>query len=88
MIYRLLPHFLRKVFTKPEPCDCQHVMYDYVLWNNTYEDMWYAINREHLTAFFVGGVDREYVASVNGYFVSDSLSTVVQLILDTYDPER
>ncbi len=33
----------------------ENILYDYVLWNNTYEGMWYAIKREYFTDFFAGG---------------------------------
>ena len=87
MIYRLLPNFLRKVYNKTvnDDCNCKHILYDYVLWNNTYEDKWYAIKREHMTSFFAGGKDREHVAIINGYYSSKSLSELYKTILDTHD---
>lgn len=85
MIYRLLPFFRKKASNITEDCNCKHILYDYVLWNNSIEDKWYAINREHYTAFFAGGVDREHVASVNGYVVAKNLTQLIQSLIDLHD---
>jgi hypothetical protein len=47
----------------------ENILYDYVLWNNTYEGMWYAIKREHFTDFFAGGDWRSSIPK--GGYVKD-----------------
>jgi len=47
----------------------ENILYDYVLWNNTYEGMWYAIKREHFTEFFAGGDWRSSIPK--GGYVKD-----------------
>ena len=47
----------------------ENILYDYVLWNNTYEGMWYAIKREHITAYFAGGDWRSSIPK--GGYVKD-----------------
>ena len=80
MIYRLLPNFLKKDSKIEDDCDCKHVMYGYVFWNNTYEGVWYAINRDYVTPLFAGGESREQIQQY--YFKHTSLSILVELILN------
>ena len=89
MIYRILP-FLRPKASNliPNDCDCKHILYDYVLWNNTIESKWYAINRDYYTLFFSGGVDRAHVALMGKYVVADDLSQLVKKLIELYDKER
>jgi hypothetical protein len=47
----------------------ENILYDYVLWNNTYEGMWYAIKRGHFTDFFAGGDWRSSIPK--GGYVKD-----------------
>lgn len=46
--------------------ETENILYDYVLWNNTYEGMWYAIKRKHITAYFAGGEWRSSIPK-DGY---------------------
>lgn len=88
MIYRLLPFFRKKVSNIPDDCDCKHILYDYVLWNNSIEGKWYAIHRDYYTLFFAGGVDRERVATLNGYVVAKDLTKLIELIIKLHDEKR
>ncbi len=86
MIYRLLPFLQKKDFKINDDCDCKHIMYGYVFWNNTYEDVWYAINRDYVTPFFAGGESRDAIQSY--YFKHESLSKLVELILNNHNDEK
>jgi hypothetical protein len=88
MIYKLLQLLRKKVSNIPNDCDCKHILYDYVLWNNSIEGNWYAINRNYYTLFFAGGDDRERVAALNGYVVAKDLTKLIQLIIELHDKER
>lgn len=56
-------------------------LYDYVLWNNTYEGMWYAIKREHITAFFAGGDYRTAIPK-GGYIASEDVDGLIDYIME------
>jgi hypothetical protein len=56
-----------------------NILYDYVLWNNTYEGMWYAIKRAHITAYFAGGEYRESIPK-DGYLKDNDLDALIDLI--------
>jgi hypothetical protein len=58
-----------------------NILYDYVLWNNTYEGMWYAIKREHITAYFAGGDYRKSIPS-GGVLQDDDLDSLISLIFE------
>lgn len=87
MINKFLGFFRKKDLINDD-CDCKHLLYDYVLWYNSYEGIWYAINRSHLTAFFTGGKDRDDIQSINGYVSNKDLTSLIQSIIDLYDTER
>ena len=85
MIYRILNSFRAKELTNTKSidsdCNCEHLLYDYILWNNTYQNTWYAIKRENITAFFAGGEYRQSIPE-GGYRNHESLSDLIKLIID------
>jgi hypothetical protein len=90
MIYRILNSFQRKASSNKsktsnhleEPCNCEHLLYGYVLWNNTYEDMWYLIDRNYITQFFAGGDYRDSIPA-NGYYKHKSMSELIKPLYET-----
>jgi hypothetical protein len=59
--------------------ETNNILYDYVLWNNTYEGVWYAIKREHITAYFAGGDYRDMIPE-GGYVKADDLDSLIDII--------
>ena len=49
-------------------------LYDYVFWYNSYEEIWYAIDRHHQLLFFKG--DREGLT----YYKSTKIETLIELL--------
>lgn len=49
-------------------------LYNYVLWYNSYEQMWYAVPRDQYTNFFSGHLEH------TGVFKSRKIETLVYLI--------
>lgn len=41
-----------------------HQNYNFLFWNNTYEEIWYAIPRDKAIEFFGGSVKKEQVEGV------------------------
>jgi hypothetical protein len=89
MIYRILP-FLRPKASNSisDDCNCKHILYDYVLWNNTIEGVWYAIHRDYYINFFAGGKSRNDVAIANKFVVANDLSQVVEKLIKLYEKQR
>jgi hypothetical protein len=52
-------------------------LYDYVFWNNTYEEVWYAIPRESYALFFSGKHD---LLDIDGVEKSKSIEDLIKKI--------
>jgi hypothetical protein len=53
----------------------ENSLYDYVLWNNTYEKIWYAIPRSSYARFFSG---KEDYMSIEGVKKSSSIEDLIK----------
>jgi hypothetical protein len=51
--------------------ETSNILYDYVLW--------YAIKREHITAYFAGGDYRDMIPE-GGYVKADDLDSLIDII--------
>ena len=56
-------------------------LYDYIFWYNHYEDVWYAIPRDHQLDFFNGNRDK------SKYIKSKQHSTLVEIICKSINVE-
>lgn len=87
MIFKRLCVLLKKAFTKNNrnvgDCNCNaiHTMYDYVIWWNTYQNIWYAIHRNCTTYFFAGGPARDCLVANKDYFQADNIADLTALIM-------